>query len=165
MISAVWKLIVLSDNCSFQTLVFLGEYRENATSFQAVCKHCVGGATSLHKTNDRSYFRSPDIGVRIIDVPDNWSFYWSSRASILKPTVNLPTSSQVQLSIAMIEGMVFPFGNSQPLESQSGLYSTIPNCLTTHSKPDLQYFTSLCFSVYLTTRKPCLCFDLYLAAT
>ena len=32
-----------------------------------------------------------------------------------------------------------PLGNSQSLESQSGLYSAIRNCLTTQSKPDLRY--------------------------
>ena len=32
-----------------------------------------------------------------------------------------------------------PLGNSQSLKSQFGLYSTIRNCLTTQSKPDLQY--------------------------
>ena len=38
--------------------------------------------------------------------------------------------------IAKIEGVAFPFGNLQPLESQSG---TILNRFTMHSKPDLQY--------------------------
>ena len=42
-------------------------------------------------------------------------------------------------SVAKIEGVAFSFGYSQSLESQSGLYSTIRNCLTTHSKPDLPY--------------------------
>ena len=32
-----------------------------------------------------------------------------------------------------------PLGNSQSLKSQSDLYSTIRNSLTTQSKPDLRY--------------------------
>ena len=35
--------------------------------------------------------------------------------------------------------MACPLGNSQSLESQSGLYSAIRNRLTTQSKPDLRY--------------------------
>ena len=35
--------------------------------------------------------------------------------------------------------MACPHGNLQSLESQSGLYSTISNRLTTQSKPDLRY--------------------------
>ena len=45
--------------------------RNIAPSSHSVCKHCVGGATSSRMIDDRSYFRSPDIGVRIIDVSDN----------------------------------------------------------------------------------------------
>ena len=37
------------------------------------------------------------------------------------------------------EGVACPLSNSQSLESQSGLYSTIRNRLTTHSKPDVRY--------------------------
>ena len=37
--------------------------------------------------------------------------------------------------------MACPLGNSQSLESQSGLYSAIRNRLTTQSKPDLRYHT------------------------
>ena len=33
-VSAVRKLIILSDNCSYRTLLFLLEYRQNATSLQ-----------------------------------------------------------------------------------------------------------------------------------
>ena len=40
------------------------------------------------------------------------------------------------VSIANIDSVAFSFGNS---ESQSGLYSTIHNRLTMHSKPYLQY--------------------------
>ena len=35
MVSAVRKLIILSDNCSFRTLVFLMEYRQNPTSLRS----------------------------------------------------------------------------------------------------------------------------------
>ena len=38
--------------------------------------------------------------------------------------------------------MACPLGNSQSLESQSGLYSAIRNRLTTQSKPDLRYMAS-----------------------
>ena len=43
-----------------------------APSSHSVCKHYVGGATSSRKTDDRNYFRSPDIGtgIQIIDVSD-----------------------------------------------------------------------------------------------
>ena len=41
--------------------------------------------------------------------------------------------------LAKIEGVACPLGNSQSFESQSGLYTTIRNRLTTHSKPNLQY--------------------------
>ena len=34
----------------------------------------MGGATSSRKVDDLSYFRSPDIGARIIDVSDSRSF-------------------------------------------------------------------------------------------
>ena len=34
----------------------------------------MGGVTSLRKSDDLSYFRSPDIDVRIIDVSDSRSF-------------------------------------------------------------------------------------------
>jgi hypothetical protein len=37
--------------------------RNIAPSSRLVCKHYVGGATSSRKTDDRSCFRSPDIGV------------------------------------------------------------------------------------------------------
>ena len=54
---------------------------------------------------------------------------------IAHPTCSLTSHT----SIAKIEGVAFSFGYSQSLESQSGLYSTIRNRLTTHSKPDLRY--------------------------
>jgi hypothetical protein len=38
--------------------------RNIASSSHSVCKHYVGRATSSRKTDDRSYFRSPDIDVR-----------------------------------------------------------------------------------------------------
>ena len=45
--------------------------RNITLSSHSVYKHCVGGATSSCKIDNCSYFRSPDIGVRIIDVSDN----------------------------------------------------------------------------------------------
>ena len=75
MVSAVRKLIILSDNCRYWILVFLVEYCQNAKSLQdhnySVCNYYVGGATSSHKTDDLSYFCSLDIGVQIIDVFNN----------------------------------------------------------------------------------------------
>ena len=56
---------------------------------------------------------------------------------IAHPTCSLTSHT----SIAKIEGVAFSFGYSQSLESQSGLYSTIRNRLTTHSKPDLRYYS------------------------
>jgi hypothetical protein len=38
--------------------------RNIAPSSHSVCKQYVGGATSSHKTDDRSYFCSPDIDVQ-----------------------------------------------------------------------------------------------------
>ena len=60
-------------------------------------------------------------------------------SSINSPPHNVICSITSHASIAKIEGVAFPFGNSQSLESQSGLYSTIRNRLTMHSKPDLWY--------------------------
>jgi hypothetical protein len=45
--------------------------RNIVPSSHSVCNRYVGGATSSCKTDDRSNFRSPDVGVRIIDVSDN----------------------------------------------------------------------------------------------
>ena len=64
-------------------------------------------------------------------------------------------------SIAKIEVVAFSFGYSQLLESQSGSYSTIRNCLTTYSKPDLRNILDVHFDsdhcsfqyeIYLTIR-------------
>jgi hypothetical protein len=48
MISAVRKLIVLSDNCSFRILMFLTEYRENVTSLQAPIRFASTTWVGLH---------------------------------------------------------------------------------------------------------------------
>ena len=45
--------------------------RNIAPSSHSVYKHCVSGATSSRKIDNRSYFRSLNIGVRIVDVSDN----------------------------------------------------------------------------------------------
>ena len=39
----------------------------------------------------------------------------------------------------LLEGVAFSLDSLQSLESQSGLYSAIRNCLTRHSKPILRY--------------------------
>jgi hypothetical protein len=49
----------------------ISQKRNIAPSSYSVCKQYVGGATSSRQTDNRSYFRSPDIGVRIIDVSNN----------------------------------------------------------------------------------------------
>ena len=77
-ISVVRKLIILSDNYSYLTLVFkslVKYYKMQHCSkvifgFQLV--H--GWGNSSHKIGYLSYFRSPGIGVRIMDVSDNRSF-------------------------------------------------------------------------------------------
>ena len=53
-------------------------------------------------------------------------------------SITHPTSSLIShTSIAKIEGVAFSLGHLQSLESQSGLYNTICNHLTTHSKHNL----------------------------
>ena len=47
----------------------ISQKRNIAPSSHSVCKHYVGGATSSRKIDDRSYFRSPDIGVRKLMCP------------------------------------------------------------------------------------------------
>ena len=65
MVNIVQKLNILSDNCSYQTLVFLVVYRHNTISFQS--------HFSCH-TYNLSFFYSPDFVVKIIHVSDSWSF-------------------------------------------------------------------------------------------
>jgi hypothetical protein len=63
-----------------------------APSSHSVCKHYVGGATSSRKTDDRIYFRSPDIGCPRIDVSDNnWSFTLVLASMDIKVTFYPPT--------------------------------------------------------------------------
>ena len=47
-VSAVQKLIILSDNCSYWTLVFLVEYRQNTTSLQGHIQFAISTWVGLH---------------------------------------------------------------------------------------------------------------------
>ena len=65
MISAVRKLMVLSENCSFWILaeyIAKTQHRPKLGTIRFASISYVSGATSLRKTNDHSCFRSPDIG-------------------------------------------------------------------------------------------------------
>lgn len=77
-VTAVQKLIILCDNCSFQTLVFLVEYHQNATSLQDHIQIAFNMLVGLHPparlTITTISIRSPNIGVQIIDVSDSRSF-------------------------------------------------------------------------------------------
>ena len=77
MVSAVHKLIILSDNYSYRILVFLvyiaeTQHRSNV-SFSLQILH--GWVYILAQHRWSQLFRSPDIGDQIVDVSDSWSFY------------------------------------------------------------------------------------------
>ena len=59
-------------------------------------------------------------------------------SATVAPVARYSINSPPHTSTANIDGVAFSFGNSQSLELQTGLYSTIRNRLTTHSKPNLR---------------------------
>ena len=66
-VSTVWKWIILSENCNLWTLAFLANivYNHNiGPQSHSFCNTHVGRATSLRKTDDHRYFRSPDIAAQ-----------------------------------------------------------------------------------------------------
>ena len=115
MVSAVWKLIILSDNCSYWTLVFLVEYRQNAIPlwryFWVAISMYVGEAIiSSHNIDGLSYFRFPDIVVQVIDMSSSWSFTLSINvdhthstrtinAWLLKPRMRVMANVSVKRSL------------------------------------------------------------------
>lgn len=90
----IQKLLILSDNCGLQTLIFdpgrTIYYYHNVrwlVRFSLQLLH-MGGATSLHKTDDHSYFHSPDTCVQQCPIISTIKFNFTI---ILYKNVSYPT--------------------------------------------------------------------------